>query len=260
MLKFLFLPGALFLGVILLRVVIPYISTSGWKRILDSARYSRFHKDFNKADRLLEKAVEKYPNQAEVYLEYFLNHSDSTNLEHRFKILNRGYEKTKDTALSFFLGSTYLEHGEFDKAIFHLNGKECRNYMKARRLTLLPQLYYEQGRYSAAEKEFIDFYSDLFGIENAEFESNLDRLSPQELLTLAMIKKESGFEYSKILNLAPKSSFHSDMSWKDLLQSLKESFNALEPAVTGIDGDPGEFNRRRKEYYSRRIRLIESYL
>ena len=132
--------------------------------------------------------------------------------------------------------------------------------MKERRLTLLPQLYYEQGLYSEAENEFIDFYSDLFGIEKANFQDSLDKLSPQELLTLAMIRKEAGNEYSEILQLAPKSSFHSDMSWKDLLQSLKESFNSLEPAVTGINGDPGEFNRRRKDYYSRRIQLIESYL
>ncbi len=260
MLKFLFLPGALFLGVILLRVVIPYISTAGWKRLLDSSRYAKFHKDFPKADKLLEKAVEKYPGQPEVYLEYFLNHSDTKNIAQRFSILKNGYEKTKDTALAFFLGSTYLEHGDFESAEFYLSSPECRAYMQARRLTLLPQLYYEQGRHTEAENEFIDFYSNLFGIAKKDFENSLDRLSPQELLTLAMIKKESGSDYSEILELAPKSSFHSDMSWKDLLQSLKESFNALEPAVTGINGDPGEFNRRRKDYYSRRIQLIESYL
>ncbi len=260
MLKFLFLPGALFIGVILLRVVLPYISTAGWKRLLDSSRYAKFHKDFVKADKLLEKAVERYPQRPEVYLEYFLNHSDSKNIEQRFGILKNGYELTNDTALAFFLGSTYLEHGDFDSAETYLCSPECRIYMKERRLTLLPQLYYEQSLYSKAENEFIDFYSDLFGIEKENFKDSLYQLSPQELLTFAMIKKEAGNDYSEILQLAPKSSFHSDMSWKDLLQSLKESFNSLEPAVTGINGDPGEFNRRRKDYYSRRIQLIESYL
>lgn len=55
-----------------------------------------------------------------------------------------------------------------------------------------------------------------------------------------------------------KFSYH--LSWKDYLALLKEQFEELKPAVTGIMGGAGEFNRRRREYFQERIRLVESYL
>jgi len=70
--KLLFLPGALFLLVILFRVVIPYFSVAAWKRLIDSALYHRSRGENVKSDILIDKALKKYPSQPEVYLDYFL--------------------------------------------------------------------------------------------------------------------------------------------------------------------------------------------
>ncbi len=259
MLKILFLPGALFLLVIFFRVVVPYISTAPWKRIIDSALYHRSRKEFDKSDALLDKAIAKYPKQPEVYLDYFLNYSHSENLKKRFEVLFEGYKITNDVILGFFIASTYLEHGMLSESEEILNSEKCREYMIQRSITLLPQLYYEKNDYKKAEEEFESFYLKLYEHEGS-FEELLSELSPQDLLMLALIKKENGEDYEEIMNKAPKSSIHSDMSWQDLLSSLQEQLKNLKPAEISINGDPGEFNRRRREYFTSRIRLIQSYL
>ncbi|MDC7227066.1 MAG: hypothetical protein PQJ61_09925 [Spirochaetales bacterium] len=259
MLKLLFLPGALFLLVIFFRVVVPYISTAPWKRIIDSALYHRTRKEFDKSDALLKKAVTKYPKQPEVYLDYFLNFSGSENLKDRFEVITEGYKKTEDTILGFFIASTYLEHGLLSEAEALLDTEKCREYMLKKGITLLPQLYYEQKNYKKAEEEFKLFYRGLYHDEG-DFEDILKEMSPQDLIMLALIKKDSGSDYLKIMGYAPKTSVHTDMSWHDLLASLHEQLKNINPAEIGITGDPGEFNRRRKEYFTSRIKLIESYL
>jgi len=75
-----------------------------------------------------------------------------------------------------------------------------------------------------------------------------------------LIRKSAGSDYVKIMDCASKSSIHSDMSWQDLHSALQDKLNNLKPAAVGITGDPGEFNRKRKEYFQNRINLIESYL
>ena len=62
------------------------------------------------------------------------------------------------------------------------------------------------------------------------------------------------------MSLIPKSSIHVESSWQDYLDQLQNQLKNLKPAITGINGDPGEFNRRRKLYYTSRINLIESWL
>ena len=259
MLKLLFLPGALFLLVILFRVVIPYISTAPWKRLIDSALYHRSRKEYDKSDMLLQKAVSKYPGQPEVYLDYFLNYGDEGNLKDRFEILMKGYQITADRVLAFFIGSTYLEHGLFTEAEKYLSTEESRKYMLETGITLLPELYYEKGDYARAEEEYVDFYSGLYK-NDRNFSDTLKEMSPKDLITLALIRKASDGDYMSIMNLAPKTSVHSGMSWRDLLTSLQEKFKSLNPAVSGITGDPGDFNRKRRDYFQTRIKLIESYL
>ncbi len=259
MLKLLFLPGALFLLVIFFRVVVPYISTAPWKRLIDSALYHRSRKEIDKSDSLLIKALHKYPMQPEVYLEYFLNYSEAENIKSRFDVIFDGYQKTNDVILGFFIGSTYLEHGELENAEQLLDTEICREYMLKRGITLLPELYFEMGDYPKAEKEFLSFYRELYNSEG-NLDDMLAELSPQDLVMLALIRKKSGGDYLSVMNYAPKSSIHSDMSWQDLLTSLQDKFIKLKPASTGLSGDPGEFNRRRKEYYQSRIQLIESFL
>lgn len=258
MLKLLFLPGALFLLVIFFRVVVPYISTAPWKRMIDSALYHRTRKETEKSDALLEKALRKYPNRPEVYLEYFLNYSESQNLKNRFDVLSEGFEKTGDAVLSFFIGSTYLEHGMFSDAEKHLDSPECRDYMLNKGVTLLPQLYYEENNYPKAEEEFNLFYQNLYSLKNVD--ELFNEMSPQDLIMLAIIRKKAGEDYKTVMDFAPKSSVHSDMSWQDLLSSLQDKLKKLSPAEISITGDAGEFNRRRKDYFQSRIDLIQSYL
>ena len=259
MAKLLFLPGALFLLVIFFRVVLPYISTAPWKRIIDSALYHRSRKEFDKSDALLNKALQKYPDRPEVYLEYFLNYSESENLKNRFEVILEGYKKTNDVVLCFFIGSTYLEHGQFNEAESLLGSSECRRYMLKKGVTLLPQLYFEMGDYTKAESEFELFYRELYN-EDGKFEKVLEEMSPEDLIMLALIKKHSGQDYLNIMNYSPKSSIHSDMSWQDLRSSLQDKIKNLKPVTVSITGDPGEFNKKRKEYFQNRIQLIESYL
>ncbi len=259
MFKLLFIPGAIFLLVIFFRVLIPYISTAPWKRIIDSALYYRSKKEFDKSDALLDKAITKYPKQPEVYLDYFLNYSHSENLKKRFEVLYDGYKITNDVILGFFLASIYLEHGMLSESEKLLNSEECRKYMLKRSITLLPQLYYEKHEYKKAEEEFESFYKELHEHEG-NFTELLNELSPRDLLMLALIKKEAGEDYEEIMKNAPKSSIYSDMSWQDLLYSLEEELKNLKPAEVAINGNPGEFNRRRREYFKKRIELIQSHL
>ena len=197
--------------------------------------------------------------QPEVYLDYFLNYSGSENLKDRFEVLKTGYEKTKDTVLCFFIASTFLEHGMLSEAEELLDTEDCRDYMLQRGITLLPQLYYEQKNYNKAEEEFESFYRKLYN-DNGAFDKLLEEMSPQDLIMLALIKKDSGKNHLEIMKYAPKSSVHTDMSWQDLRSSFQEKLKNINPAEVGITGDPGEFNRRRKEYFQKRIQLIESYL
>ena len=259
MIKLLFLPGAIFLLVIFFRVVFPYISTAPWKRMLDSATYHRHREEFDKSDKFLEKAIVKYPDKPQVYLDYFLNHSDAPNLKKRFDILYSGYERTKDVILRFFIGSTYLEHGMFDKAGEFLDNPECREYMLQRGITLIPELYYELGQYEKAEQEYEAYYRELFKDER-DFDKLLEELSPQDLIMLALIRREAGGNYLHVMGFAPKTSVHSDMSWRDLLSAYHDKLKNLKPAVTSITGDPGDFNKKRNQYFDKRIKLIESYL
>lgn len=195
----------------------------------------------------------------EVYLDYFLNYGESEDLKKRFEIISEGYNKTNDVILAFFIGSTYLEHGKYAEAASLLESPECREYMLKKGITLLPELYYEQGDFIKAEKEFESFYRTLYN-DDGEFEKILSGMSPQDLITLALIRNSSGGDHLRIMGYAPKSSIHADMSWQDLRAALQDKLKKLKPAAVGITGDPGEFNRKRREYFQSRINLIESYL
>lgn len=259
MLKLLFLPGAIFLVVILFRVIIPNLKIAPWKRMIDDAAYHRHRDNFTKSDEIIEKAIRRFPDKPQVYLDFFLNHSDSSNLKQRFEVLMDGYAKTGDTILAFFIGSTYLEHGQYDKALEYLDTDECRNYMLKKGTTLIPEIYLGKKDFKKAEEEYIAFYSELYGKKD-DLSDLLSEMSPQDLVLLALIKKEAGEEYNSIMDSAPKSSVHTNMSWVDLLKAFQDKLSNLKPAKTGIDGDAGEFNRKRREYFQSRIALIQSYL
>ena len=258
-LSILFLPGVLFLLVILFRVIVPLLKTPGWQRLLQQVRYLRHKGEAEKGDRLLQKAVEKYPRQAEVYLEYFLNHSNSEDLKGRFAILQKGFEQTKNRAIAFFIGSGYLEEGMFSEAVEYLEAPGCREYLLEKRIPLLSQLYYEKGDYKRARKEYLAFYRKIFTDVRGE-EELLKLQSPQELILFALIQKSLDLSWSRTMALIPKKGVHADMSWKDYLSLIKEQFEELKPAATGIRGNAGEFNRRRREYFRERIRLVEGHL
>ncbi|MFP4178943.1 MAG: tetratricopeptide repeat protein [Spirochaetaceae bacterium] len=251
----LLLPGLLFLLVIFFRVVLPLIKTPGWKRAIDDANYHRHRENYEKADSILEKGVNKFTDSPEIYLEYFLYHSDNRNLKHRFEVLLKGWEKTRSPALAFFIGSAYLEDGNLKKAQEFLEMSETRTYMTEKRFPLLAQMYYEKGEYKKAEEEF---YRVMLNRETGI--EMLEDLSPDELVLLALIKRKKGEDWKKIMEGAPKSGVQVSMTWKDYLKTLTEKTRELSPAQTGIEGDPSSFNKGRKDYYNERIHIVENYL
>ena len=255
----LYIPGALFLLVILLRVVLPWIKTSAWGRMLQKAQYERYNKNYKKSDFILEEAVKKHPKIPAVYLEYFLNHSDKTHLDNKFNILKKGYSLTGDKVLAFFIGSSYLENDYMKEAEKYLKLPGSIEYMIKKRIPLLVQLYYEKKDYAHAEHEYISFYKKVYS--NVHNKKELFEIqSPQELILYVLIWKSLKKEWKKIMDIIPKKSFHTDMSWTDYLNLLKERYNALEPAVTGVNGDAAAFNNRRKLYFEERISIIKAYL
>ena len=253
------IPGALFLLVVFFRVGLPFIKNPAWKRTIDNARYYRHMEKTEKSDTLLEKAVQKYPERPEVYAEYFLNHSNSRDLRQRMEVLLTGFGKTGDTALAFFIGNGYLENGDFESARRYLDTETCREYMIQRKIPSFAQLLYDEGRFEEAESEFLDFYRKVFRTSDTGPEI-LDDLSAQELALYILILKAQDKAWRGVMERIPRTSVHSDMGWKDYLALLKDEYGALRPAVTGISGDPSEFNRRRNEYFKERIKLVESFL
>ncbi len=255
----LFLPGAIFLLVIFFRVVLPLIKNPAWKRLIDDARYERSKKNSEKSDLLLNKAIKKSPSTGQVYLEYFLNYSDSADLQQRFTLLLKGYKNTKDIVLGFFIGNTYLEEGEYIKALHFLEQKEIVDYMKVKHIPLLAQLYYEEGEYKKASFEYEQFYRTVFN-DDRPLNELLSEQGASELILYALIRHDSGEDWKSIMSLIPKSSIHIESSWQDYLDQLQNKLKELKPALTGINGNPGEFNRKRKLYYTSRINLIQSWL
>ena len=254
--KLLYLPGLLFLLVTFFRVLLPILKTPAWKRIIDSARYERVKK---KSDKLLLKAVEKYPDQPAVYLEYYLNHSDSGDLQSRFEILKKGWEQTQDTTLSFFIGSAYLEEGELEAASKHLETAEVKDYISRKHVFLLPLLYRDQNRLKEAEEEFWDFHGVKKTNEKGKAEA-LSAMSAQDMIPLALILKDQSRDWRKIMASAPVKSVHSDMSWTDYRNQLEESLSQLQEARTGISGPPERFNQKRRQFYQERLSLIDEYM
>lgn len=255
----LFIPGALFLFVILFRVVIPIIKTPAWKRLIDSARYERLKKNNSKSDALLEKAVRKFPDLSQVYLEYFLSHSASGNIKKRFQILKTGTERAPHPSLWFFLGSAYLEEGAFSKAqeVFERDG--CIKYMRNKKIPLKAELFFESRNILRAKDEYLSFYKSLSADIKTEQEL-IKALSARELLLYLLILKELGEDYRSVMKNIPVRSIHSDMGWKDLYEFILDEYKSLEPAEFGIYGDPERFNQRRKDYYLKRLHLIEEYI
>ena len=255
----LFLPGAIFLLVIFFRVALPLMKNPAWKRLIDDARYERSRENWSKSDLLLEKAIEKYASIGQVYLEYFLNYSDSANLQKRFLLLLEGYKKTGDTVLAFFIGNTYLEDGDYINALKFLKQKEIISYMEEKHIPLLAQLYYEEGDYNKASLEYEQFYRTVFN-DKRPLNEMLSEQGASDLILYALISHDSDKDWKSIMSLIPKSSIHIESSWRDYMDKLQNQLKNLKPAVTGINGDPGEFNRKRKLYYTSRINLIQSWL
>lgn len=257
--KLLYLPGLLFLLVTFFRVLLPILKTPAWKRLIDSARYERVKKRPEKSDRLLLKAVEKFPDQPAVYLEYYLNHSDSGDLKSRFEIIKKGWERTKDTTLSFFIGSAYLEEGELEAASRHLETEEVRDYIQRKHIFLLPLLYRDQNRLNEAEEEFWNFHGVKKTNEKGKTEA-LSTMSAQDIIPLALILKAQNRDWKKVMAHAPVKSVHSDMSWTDYREQLEESLDQLQEARTGITGSPERFNQKRKDFYRERLALIDEFM
>jgi len=189
-------------------------------------------------------------------LEYYLNHSDSTDLQSRFSILKTGWEKTGSVPLGFFLGAALLEEGDLEEAESFLLREDIADYQRTRRIGLTVQLWMEKGDYLRAEETYFQVY-DPSGLPEEEA---LAGITAQDLLPLILIRKAAGRDWQGLLNRIPRSSIHTDMSWQDCLAGMKDQRSALKPARTGIHGDAGRFNRRRKAYYDERIALIEAHL
>ncbi|MBI9102554.1 MAG: hypothetical protein JEY99_09075 [Spirochaetales bacterium] len=254
--KLLFLPGILFLFVIFFRVILPLIKTPAWKRALNSARYERVQKNMEKSDRYLTLAVNKYPNEPAVYLEYYLNHSESQDLFSRFETLHKGWELTKDTALEFFIGSVYLEEGDFEKAAAILEKPEIVDYTSSRHIFIHPLLYMDMGDYDKALEEYWKFHG-VNPANEAEIQAAISSQSAQDLLPLVMIQRSTGGPWLETMKNVPAKSMHSDMSWTDYEKQLKEQLKNLKPAKTGIFGSPERFNARRKKFYNERLDIVK---
>jgi len=257
--KLLFLPGILFLLVIFFRVFLPMIKNPAWKRALNNARYERSRKKMEKSDSILKKAISSYPNQPEVYLEFYLNHSKSTDLKERFDALYKGWENTKDTTLAFFIGSAYLEEGILDKAEEFLEMPAVHDYVKAQHIFLHPQLYIDQKRWEDAEKSFWDFHN-LTKADKKERMSSLSEMSALDVIPLITILKAQNKNWQEVMQLIPVKSFHSTMSWVDLRAQFKENLSTLQKAKTGIHGSPENFNRRRKSFFQERLDMVEDWI
>lgn len=232
---------------------------SPWQRLLQQARYHRLKKNFRRSDLLLEAGLEKFPSQPEVYIEYFLNHSKSKDIKNRFQALLKGYQLTKDTVLAFFIGSAYLEEGDFKKARTFLQKKDCKEYQKKRRSPLLAQLFYEMGDYDLAAEEFLNFYREIFNDFSGNAQSILSKLAPNELILYPLIQKARGKNWKEIMALASSNQEYTDMNWNDYRSLLQEEFEDLEPADSGIYGSSLNFNRRRRKYYQERISLVQEF-
>jgi len=255
----LYLPGALFLLVVLFRVVVPWFRSPGWRRMINSAMYKRYRGDMEASNLILEKAIKRYPMRPEVYIEYFLHYDDRGNLQRKYEVLKEGFEKTENPAIGFFLGSGYLENGDYENASRFLLREDVRRYMLEKQIPLIVQYYYKRGEYRRAKAEYIDFYRRVYP-HFKSFDELLSSLSPQELIDYVLILKALGERYTEVMDKLPIKSIRSEGGWKDYLSILRKEYEKLKPAVKGIEGDPGRFNRERKNYYEERISLIESYI
>ncbi len=255
----LYLPGAIFLLVILLRVVIPWFKFPGWKRMINSAMYKRYRGDKEGSNVILEKAIRRYPTKPEVYIEFFLHYDDGGDLRKKYEVLKDGFEKTRNPAIAFFLGSGYLENGDYENAGRFLMQETVKQYMLDKQVPLAVQYYYKIGKYKRAKEEYINFYSKVYP-RFKDVEELLKNLSPQELIDYVLILKKLGDNYEIIMDKIPIKSVRSEGGWKDYLSILKREYKGLKPAVSGIHGDPEKFNRERKLYYEERISVIEEYL
>jgi len=253
------LPGVLVLGIVVRKIGLPRLKKTGWKRIIDQSEKLRARGDFIKSDGVLEKGLDKYPQCPELYVHYYLWHSNAGDLAKKFRVLERGYRQTSDPALAFFMGVSYLEEGDFIKARAFLQTAASRRYMIEKRIPLLVQLYYEEGDFKKAEKAYIDFYREIYE-DISEPRDMLALQSPQDLILYVLIQKALKKPWWDTMGLAPVTGVHADMGWQDYLFKLREEMNNLKPAVTGIYGWPERFNERRREFYRRRIDLIETYI
>lgn len=268
MIKILILPGALFLAVILLRVVIPMLKSPGWKRIIDKARYERLKERPERSDQILTKAIARFPRQPEIYLEYFLNHSEKTNLQQRFQTLRRGWEMTQDPVLGFFLGNAFLEEGDYKSAEELLIREDVQDYALRKKIPVTAQLHYEKGEYDRAVQSFLKFYnletssgSGSFTMEDIkDLDLSASQIPPRHLVLLALILKQLKAPYTDIMALLPSRSFHSTGSWQDTLARFREEEKKVTPAHQGIYGPANSFNANRKRFYQERISLIEEYM
>lgn len=256
--KLLYLPGLLFLLVIFFRVILPLLKTPGWKRSLDAARYERAKKNFP-SPIVLEKAVDKYTDQPAVYLEYYLNHSNAADLQNRFSVLLKGHERTHDTALAFFMGSAYLEEGDWERAEAILEQPDIKNYLSEKHIFLLPLLYMEKQDWQKAEEAFWDYHRINPQNIKARDES-LCSMSAQDLLPLVLIQRARGKDWKQTMAILPIKSVHSDMSWNDYREQLVERLESLKEASTGIQGSPDRFNRRRRDFFNERLALVDEWI
>ena len=190
--------------------------------MLNNARFERSRKNMEKSDKILSSAVEKFPGESAVYLEYFLNHSNGADLKSRFDVLSRGYETTGAVPLAFFIGSSFLEEGELDKAQEILTEEKVAAYIKDKHVFILPLLYIEQEQWDAAENAFWAAHGADHEDEIKK-EKLLEEMSAQDLLPLVMINRAKGLDWVTTMARVPMSSIHSDMSWIDYRTQLDES-------------------------------------
>ena len=252
----LYVPGILFLLVILFRVVLPLIKEPRWKRLIDSARYQRNKENPKKSDDLLAKAVSSAPERPEPVMEYYLNYSDPGDLQHRFKVLHEGWKRTGDTPLAFMVGSAYVEEGELETAEHILGEAKVLDYMRKRRVFVYVHLLRELGKLDDAEKA----YFTVLGHTRMNKEQTLDEQTALDLCPYLFLLKSRGEDPSPVMERIPLTSVRSDMGWADLQLQFQEMKEASRLARTGIHGPAEAFNRRREAFLEDHLNLIKAHI
>lgn len=259
----------LFFGtIIFLAKIYPNMKNPRWQRKLVSANYLRDRKHLDLANAVVLKEIEKSPNIAKLYMDYFNFYASPWDMKQLFETVSAGYEKTSYPGLGAAKGWCYMEEGKFDKALELFQKSDVAIYMQEHSLTHIPRLFYRKGDYERCEKEFISFYTlvhmDKSGCNAGEAAKCLEAellkdISLDDIITLSSARKNQGKKWRDTMSIIPIESIHEDECWTTFYKTIveqKENFK-LE---TGIYGSTEKMLSLKTEEFNNITALISEYL